>query len=901
MPSSIKTLKIDDFSGGMRGGFATKRNANECVEMSNFWCQGVSLKPIKSHSSLTNSPALASTETASKFKRHFKYVDSSGNKYLIAKKGGTIWIGIPSTTDWTTSTTINWKPLFGDIRVNGNSFYKARPTGSKETFTSVGSIVYMSCDDPTDDDVVLKFDGFIYYSGTLKYYGVDSANRGIYESNTAGKDWEAAGVKAGDMLFFYDHDASVWRVGTDAGVSNGYMIAGIGYEGATPDGGAAINDIAFSSAPFIPASPPGARATLDTVITGDYSAQWLVAPSWTHLGSAGQITVDDQTTTKIRFHDDANNYYVLSGTPTYRTVLDISANAWNGFKFSAGVNAASDSATYYTNLGGNGFDGKFYLTVQTNAADQCWDTTGKGASGTDYVNYIIVRIKEAGIEEAPACTSAAVSISSTLDAGSYQYAFRYKDDVTGYTGRMSEPSAAITIAVDHTDGIQMQGWDTTPEFVNTLQIFRSKNAGIFYLVKEVDRNTGYRTNYLDALSANGQDNGWAIIQDSDGVNISAESDAFLRDRPRVLRNIKNFAGRLVGFGYGDEAHLFKISSLYNYEYFPSTNWSIDINTLSDDTSGGTFQIGANKHEPLTGMIAEGGAYQTTGITGDNLLLFTSSNAYRFFGTNWGNYQIVNAFAKGCVASDSIVNANGIILWVDQNHVLGVASGSNFPEAVSLPLFPIGIQNEITTTAPLANMADWCSCVWNNCYFLSLSLTANTNDTIYVMNLSSRTWFTLDYGANDFIVWDNPGSDDTFIMTITSAETNQSIVALFADSTTKVSSIWESGGLPIGSVINDSIHLKTLRIKAHGALTSSTIKVKIYDSNYPLELWNQTVALPANDNDSRGFNYIDLSPKCDAVEPSIRLETSSLPEMTIETLELDFETHGDGNTLKQAKR
>lgn len=887
--------RISDFSGGIRGEYATKRAENECAEMDNFWCQGRNLRPVKPAVSLTNTAAPASTDAENAFKNHIKYISSDGTKYLIARQGKTIWIGIPSTSDWTTATTITWKPLLGDVKVDGSSVYYSRNNASgTESFANVGSLLYMADNDPTATDELYRFDSFIHYTGKLTYIKADSAGRGQYQHDTAGYDFNAAGVKAGDVIYFYDHSASAWRVGGD-GTTNGYIIAGLGYEGATVTGGTVVSNIGFTGSSAVrPWDGFALRAALADVIDDDYAWQYTDTSTWTSLG---QINVKASSATKIEF-SIAGVFYVLNGTSElYTGSYGISLYTWDGYSFDTEAHADD----YYANIGSNPFTGLDYLTIQTTAAGQCFNTTGKGAAGANAVDYVIVRLRKAGIKDAENCVcSASTDLASTLATGTYQYAFRYYDSVYGYAGNASTPSAVVSITLGAT-AATMQGWDTVPdEPYDTLQIFRSMTSATdqsYYKVAEIDRSLTYGNNFMSALSSTGIDNGWAKMTDSDGSYITLDSDAFLRSRPGVIRGIKAFNGRLFGFGYGDTNHVLKFSSLYDYEYFPGTDWSVDIDTTTLNVTGGMVAIGANKYEPLVAMVVEGGNFQTNGVSGDNLLLFTSTNAYRWYGNTWSDYTLVNAFSSGCVAQDSLVNAGGTIIWVNQNHVMGLGSGGNVPQSISSAIFPAGIQADMETTAQLLTLSKWSAAYWNNCYLLCATMTETYNDKIYVYDITKGVWFTLDTNANDLQVWDNPGSSDTLVVTASDSYNSDKITALFVTSTTQTSSVWESGVFPFGSSIDNGVHIKRISVKLHGADTSSNMTMRLYDTTKTAARDSKLFAIPPKADTARGFHYISWYPKCDVTEPSLRIETTALPDFRIEDIEIEYTLHGNRDTIK----
>jgi hypothetical protein len=640
---SLRNVLFDDFSGGIRGEHGTKRGLTECAQMVNCWPQGRNLRPMKSHDRMVNTNDADSTDTYTAWQNHQLYIDADGNEYITAKRNKSIWVGFKSTTNWGMDSVIDWRPLHGDVWSGSSLSLNARGTaGARESFQQVGSTLYMASEDPTDTDYLLRWDGFVYTSGLLKYEGVTATGKGIYGHNNPLTDFEALGVRVGDILYLKNHYTGKWNVGTDV-TTHGFVIDGIdstggagvpgsggsGGDGADP--GSGTPDMFGSSATY-PAPAPRTSA----VVPGDHLCTWNpLTLLWTVSITNTIIGIIDTDGDHLLVsYDNAGTtrYAVLFSVQGVYTQLPSTVGVqWNWYTYAA----QADAQTYFDLLTAPvdtgtppTYDGVGKLIVNTSSATHCFNTTGKGPGATDYVDYIIVRVQRAGLPSGT-CTAQVDAAAGTLTPGGYTYRWRYANTKTGYYGTISVPSAEITITAG--ESVRMTGWTAAlNEPIDRLQIFRAAGTGPYYLVKEYDRTDTYDWNLFVAWSTYYIDDGWPILA-TGGVGIQLEADSALYDRPPVLRSIQLFNGRLYAFGYGADAHYLKFSTLYNYEAWPVTNWEYDTTGAGLTVEGGQVPIGANRREPLIAMVPEGGSFTTTGVSGSNLLIFSGSAAYRWYG------------------------------------------------------------------------------------------------------------------------------------------------------------------------------------------------------------------------------------------------------------------------------
>jgi len=270
------------------------------------------------------------------------------------------------------------------------------------------------------------------------------------------------------------------------------------------------------------------------------------------------------------------------------------------------------------------------------------------------------------------------------------------------------------------------------------------------------------TKRLD-LAAKYVDSGW-------GTGAALPADAYAHARPGALRSVRVFNNRIYGLGANQNAHYLNFSSLGEHDYWPSTLWDYQ-SAASGTTYGGSVKVGANTNDRVTAVVPEGGAYDALGIVGGNLLVFTESDAKRWFGWDWSDFRLESAFSGGCQAPRTAVNAGGQIIWCGRDHILSVPAGGSVPVPIDLKLFPNGLRQLITQTT-LRGMSEtmrkWNACFWDNKYFLSIVTSGSVPSLTLVYDLLTQTWTSIPQGFNDMLAWSRPGWNGERILTGSSA-------------------------------------------------------------------------------------------------------------------------------------
>jgi len=391
-----------------------------------------------------------------------------------------------------------------------------------------------------------------------------------------------------------------------------------------------------------------------------------------------------------------------------------------------------------------------------------WSTTGKGSGGGNYCDYVIVRTHRMGTQEAGTCTAADAGSGSGL-TGTYNYIWRYVNTLTG--GYYGAFSSIGTVTVTSND-VTLSGWATNPTDlrVNRLEIYRQTvdtdgNGGAYYIVKAVDMIDyaagADATEYWQrvALASTYTDNGLA---DGDALTDTATE---YYERPGAYSNIRAFRQIL----YAVDNNLLRFSSLGLPEYMSTADSRTTLVTEAE-LQGGSIEIGQNIKDRITAYIPEVGAYQSSGISGANLLVFTKSNAFRWYGDSRSTFQLVPTFAVGAVNQKTVANAGGLIVWCDGDKVWSLASGADVPVEISGKMWPYGIRNYITAADKEGCLEAWCADYWQGYYLLSGSESSASPNTIWCYHVASGTWTRYAMGVRDFSQWTRPGNPGGWVIT-----------------------------------------------------------------------------------------------------------------------------------------
>lgn len=413
-------------------------------------------------------------------------------------------------------------------------------------------------------------------------------------------------------------------------------------------------------------------------------------------------------------------------------------------------------------------------------------TVGKGYGGGDYCDYCIVRVHRAGVEAGGALTAAVTTGGTLTDGKEYSYVYRYENSVSGYVGDISS-AAATTARAGTGKRIHLTGWSAQPDGydVNTFRIYRAAGTASYKEMYSYSTTTYGTMPMLRATGGTYASTGggtgsrcWRRLDIPTGVTDGGQyTEGDLLDdncaahaRPGVVRMVRVYNTRLYGVGSNKDGHKLKFSTLDNYEYWPEVLYDYSDIAPSDNTVGGSVPIVSSSSDYLTAMVPEQGTYTSTGRAGTSLLIFTRNNAYRWYGFDWDDFSVEEAFPHGCIAPGSAINAEGVIMWCSGEHVMMLSAGGNVPVIVSRQLWPWGIKREINTTyAPdkMRLLELWNATHWEGNYLLSGSLGNASGyicDTTWMFDMASGTWTSFPAGYTDMLAWDKCGSGDGRVLT-----------------------------------------------------------------------------------------------------------------------------------------
>jgi hypothetical protein len=443
----------------------------------------------------------------------------------------------------------------------------------------------------------------------------------------------------------------------------------------------------------------------------------------------------------------ASGTTALSGSDG-ATPAGVAATKWNSYS------SVKKGYTVYFRLGVSWGYSRQITAIggdQSITLDSALNTTGAGSGGSDWVDYIIVPTFQMGISAGPQATAVAAAGVGLAD-GDYTYTYTYANSLTGYESNRAPVSNGVTCGAG-SNQVTVGGWDAYPADtqIDQVRIYRSKVGapGLYF--------------YLATISRSGALNTFAATYTDSTPDASlATTTAPTRNNPPpVLKGLIEYGDRLYGWG---SDNILRFSTLGYCEHWPDLDFSLSDPSLFPVSAGGKVFIGQSIGESIKAVVVEGGAYESTGLSGSNLLVFTESRAYRWFGWDWSEFARVEAFGVGCVAPKTALNAAGWIYWVSKRGVERLASGSNTPEVISAKIWPQGVLPSMTaaTSTPAAIMAQWAAAYWNGQYVMAYGAGVLTsNNYLLVYDTVMDTWINGAYWNsfekyNDFTIWDGPG-------------------------------------------------------------------------------------------------------------------------------------------------
>lgn len=366
---------------------------------------------------------------------------------------------------------------------------------------------------------------------------------------------------------------------------------------------------------------------------------------------------------------------------------------------------------------------------------------------SDFTDYCIVRLHRIGIPK-PAAPTYGVD-SATGYTGTARHSVVYKNTYTGYESVPSDYSSSHTVA-DKTMNLVAgaadtlhQQWDITHALIYRQEYAGSPaNWGTEQLVEEINLIDSAAT--IDGKTCIARKAFTYADDAASGSLTEALPDAATyRNQPGALAFGKHYNNRLFAFGHDDTANYLWLSSMFEYEYFPIFDATSVIPTGS--TYGGYWIVTPTSFEMLTGMVPEGGAWDTSGTAGTSLLVFSNKRRFRFFGDTWDDFSMLEAGQEGCDVPRTLTNVNGMICWMWQNNIIAMPSGGREPKTISDRLW----RNTISATDD-AEVRSWAAYPWKRWYLLCAPTSAH--QVVYGFDMQSGTWTSFDGIFVDLMAW-----------------------------------------------------------------------------------------------------------------------------------------------------
>lgn len=509
-----------------------------------------------------------------------------------------------------------------------------------------------------------------------------------------------------------------------------------------------------------------------------------------HLALAGDRIYVDTAAATNRWRPI---YYVGSGTQAkdagfaawgvrlYMSLYDARMTRWDAFYYSTGTiktdgttavvgtdtqwvtGAVRQGDTLFVQIGST-WAGPYYVTTigsATTITTSAVVTTSAGVAS----DYIIVRTHAAGIlTPTGTITATAVGSGGSLTAGDYKFAVTYANSVTGFESEPVYISGTVTCVAS--DSVTIAAYGTGPTGsglqADQFKIYRTKGFGAkYFLAKTASRD---QSGYVFASTAT-----------VDGADSALGAQLEIgHTPPPYLRGLVQWNNRLYGYGAtqlhssGDtyvttnaDVNQLCLSKLNSPEYWQRNQWDADDPFDIDVLAGGFISVGQPGIE-IRGLLGDGGSAGAGDTRGSSLLILKESGlSYRWYGMDFSDFELDEAFETTCPSSHTAASREGKLFWCSRKGPVGIQSGANEMIPLYQKLFPEASRDfeALNTAASLGNLR---GVVWRDWYIVAWRETAATaNNRAALLHIPSGTVTTLDNTTNPldaigFSVWNGPG-------------------------------------------------------------------------------------------------------------------------------------------------
>ena len=470
--------------------------------------------------------------------------------------------------------------------------------------------------------------------------------------------------------------------------------------------------------------------------------------------------------------------FVEWGSRLYMSFYDARMARWDGFYYITGTikpdgttTVPGTSTAWVTGAVRKGdslfvqidtvWYGPYYITTigaETSLTTSVAVQTAAGVAS----DYIIVRSHPAGIlTPTGTITATAVGSGGSLTAGDYKFAVTYANSRTGFE---SEPVyISGTVVCVASDSVTIAAYGTGPTGsglqADTFNVYRTKAFGAkYYLAETIDRDqSGYA--FATTVTVDGADSA-----------LGAELEIG-HTPPPYVRGLYQWNNRLYGYGLtqlhstgdtytttGADLNQLCLSKLNAPEYWQRNQWDADDPFDIDVLAGGFISVGQPGVE-IRGLLGDGGSAGGGDTRGSSLLILKESGlSYRWYGMDWSDFELNEAFETTCPSSFTGGSHEGKLFWCSRKGPVGIESGSSTVIPLYQKLFPEASRafEPLNTAGSLANLR---GCVWRDWYILAWRETpATSNNRISFLHIPSGTCNVFPATPNSigWSVWHGPG-------------------------------------------------------------------------------------------------------------------------------------------------
>ncbi len=425
---------------------------------------------------------------------------------------------------------------------------------------------------------------------------------------------------------------------------------------------------------------------------------------------------------------------------------------------------------------GTAWYGPYYITaigaetsLTTSAAVQ---TAGGVAS-----NYIIARTHAAGIlTPTGTITATAVGSGGSLTTGDYKFAVTYSNSQTGFE---SEPVyISGTVVCVASDSVTIAGYGTGPTGsglqADAFKVYRTKAFGAkYFLAETIDRDqSGYL--FASTVTVDGADSALGAALEIGHTP------------PPYVGGLRQWNKRLYGYGLkqlqttgdtysttGADVNQLCLSTLNSPEYWPRNQWDADDPFDIDVLAGGFISVGQPGIE-IRGLLGDGGSAGAGDTRGSSLLVLKESGlSYRWYGMDWSDFELNEAFETTCPSSQTAASREDKLFWCSQKGPVGIVAGGSEVIPLYQKLFPEASRDfqALNTAGSLGTLR---ACVWRDWYIVAWRETPSTsNNRAALLHIPTGTCRTLNHAQSQldaigFSAWNGPGDANELYYVVDSA-------------------------------------------------------------------------------------------------------------------------------------